>query len=134
MLAASTHDQEVFSFYPDEQYCNGFEEVLSRYRELVPKLRLAGFLLTAFLFVSSLVIGYLLRVLLNTIFFFFLIGPTSFAPIIEMAITVVEQSGGQYHVLVIIADGQVILLICILILKSFSLSSITLQGSMSCSF
>lgn len=34
-------------------------------------------------------------------------GPTSFAPIIEMAMTVVEQNGGQYHVLVIIADGQV---------------------------
>ncbi|KAJ9140238.1 hypothetical protein P3X46_030910 [Hevea brasiliensis] len=72
---ASTHDQEVFSFYPDESFCNGFEEVLRRYRELVPHLRLAG--------------------------------PTSFAPIIEMAITIVEQSGGQYHVLVIIADGQV---------------------------
>ncbi|XP_031250736.1 E3 ubiquitin-protein ligase RGLG2-like [Pistacia vera] len=72
---ASTHDQEVFSFYPDEKFCNGFEEVLRRYRELVPGLRLAG--------------------------------PTSFAPIIEMAITIVEQSGGQYHVLLIIADGQV---------------------------
>ncbi|KAL5544043.1 hypothetical protein UlMin_007827 [Ulmus minor] len=72
---ASTHDQEIFSFFPDERYCNGFEEVLSRYRELVPRLRLAG--------------------------------PTSFAPVIEMAITTVEQSGGQYHVLVIIADGQV---------------------------
>ncbi|KAJ4898652.1 E3 ubiquitin-protein ligase RGLG1 [Raphanus sativus] len=36
-----------------------------------------------------------------------LAGPTSFAPIIEMAMTVVEQSSGQYHVLVIIADGQV---------------------------
>ncbi|KAJ4712455.1 E3 ubiquitin-protein ligase RGLG2-like [Melia azedarach] len=72
---ASTHDQEVFSFYPEERFCNGFEEVLSRYRELVPHLRLAG--------------------------------PTSFAPIIEMAITIVEQSGGQYHVLLIIADGQV---------------------------
>ncbi|KAK6250167.1 hypothetical protein SCA6_004172 [Theobroma cacao] len=71
---ASTHDQEVFSFYPDETFCNGFEEVLRRYRELVPNLRLAG--------------------------------PTSFAPIIEMAITIVEQSGGQYHVLLIIADGQ----------------------------
>jgi E3 ubiquitin-protein ligase RGLG len=34
-------------------------------------------------------------------------GPTSFSPIIEMATTIVEQSGGQYHVLVIIADGQV---------------------------
>ncbi|KAB2011650.1 hypothetical protein ES319_D09G034600v1 [Gossypium barbadense] len=72
---ASTHDQDVFSFYPDDRFCNGFEEVLSRYREIVPHLRLAG--------------------------------PTSFAPIIEMAVTIVEQSSGQYHVLVIIADGQV---------------------------
>ncbi|XP_062105599.1 E3 ubiquitin-protein ligase RGLG2-like [Humulus lupulus] len=72
---ASTHDQDVFSFYPDERFCNGFEEVLSRYREIVPHLRLAG--------------------------------PTSFAPVVEMAMTIVEQSGGQYHVLVIIADGQV---------------------------
>ncbi|XP_028776531.1 E3 ubiquitin-protein ligase RGLG5 isoform X2 [Neltuma alba] len=72
---ASTHDQDIFSFYPEEQYCNGFEEVLTRYREIVPRLRLAG--------------------------------PTSFAPIIEMATTIVEQSNGQYHVLLIIADGQV---------------------------
>ncbi|KAJ0795119.1 putative transcription factor C2H2 family [Helianthus annuus] len=72
---ASTHDQEVFSFYPGERFCDGFEDVLKRYRELAPQLRLAG--------------------------------PTSFAPIIEMAITIVEQSGGQYHVLLIIADGQV---------------------------
>ncbi|KAI9113882.1 hypothetical protein K1719_015133 [Acacia pycnantha] len=72
---ASTHDQDVFSFYPEERSCNGFEEVLTRYREIVPRLRLAG--------------------------------PTSFAPVIEMAMTIVEQSGGQYHVLLIIADGQV---------------------------
>lgn len=72
---ASTHDQDVFSFYEDERICNGFEEVLHRYREIVPNLRLAG--------------------------------PTSFAPIIEMAMTIVEQTGGQYHVLLIIADGQV---------------------------
>ncbi|GAV84443.1 Copine domain-containing protein/zf-C3HC4_3 domain-containing protein [Cephalotus follicularis] len=72
---ASTHDQDVFSFQLDGGFCNGFEEVLSRYREIVPHLRLAG--------------------------------PTSFAPIIEMAMTIVEQSGGQYHVLLIIADGQV---------------------------
>ncbi|KAG8640072.1 E3 ubiquitin-protein ligase RGLG2 isoform X2 [Manihot esculenta] len=72
---ASTHDQDVFSFHQDEKFCNGFEEVLTRYREIVPQLRLAG--------------------------------PTSFAPIIDMAITIVEQSGGQYHVLLIIADGQV---------------------------
>ncbi|KAH1133907.1 hypothetical protein GLYMA_05G115700v4 [Glycine max] len=75
IMAASTHDQDVFSFYPDERFCNGFEEVLSQYREIVPNIRLAG--------------------------------PTSFAPIVEMAMTIVEQSGGQYHVLVIVADGQV---------------------------
>ncbi|XP_021890361.1 E3 ubiquitin-protein ligase RGLG2 [Carica papaya] len=72
---ASTHDQDVFSFHIDERFCNGFEEVLSLYRDIVPCLKLAG--------------------------------PTSFAPIIEMAMTIVEQSGGQYHVLLIIADGQV---------------------------
>ncbi|XP_057767051.1 E3 ubiquitin-protein ligase RGLG2-like isoform X2 [Salvia miltiorrhiza] len=72
---ASTHDQDVFSFHPDGRFCNGFEEVLSLYRQIVPNLRLAG--------------------------------PTSFAPIIEMATTIVEESGGQYHVLLIIADGQV---------------------------
>ncbi|KAJ1405037.1 von Willebrand factor, type A [Sesbania bispinosa] len=34
-------------------------------------------------------------------------GPTSFAPVIDAAIDIVERSNGQYHVLVIIADGQV---------------------------
>ncbi|XP_020227402.1 E3 ubiquitin-protein ligase RGLG5 isoform X1 [Cajanus cajan] len=72
---ASTHDQDVFSFYSEERFCNGFEEVLSRYRQIIPYLKLAG--------------------------------PTSFAPVIEMAMTIVEQTGGQYHVLLIIADGQV---------------------------
>ena len=41
-LAASTHDTDVFSFYPDESACNGFEEVLMQYKEIVPNLRLAG--------------------------------------------------------------------------------------------
>jgi E3 ubiquitin-protein ligase RGLG len=36
-----------------------------------------------------------------------LAGPTSFAPIINAAVDIVEESGGQYHVLIIIADGQV---------------------------
>ncbi|XVF14848.1 hypothetical protein REPUB_Repub09cG0096500 [Reevesia pubescens] len=36
-----------------------------------------------------------------------LAGPTSFAPIINAAIDIVDESNGQYHVLVIIADGQV---------------------------
>lgn len=44
MMAASTHDQDVFSFFPDERFCNGFEEVLSRYREIVPSVRLAGYI------------------------------------------------------------------------------------------
>jgi len=36
-----------------------------------------------------------------------LAGPTSFAPVIEASMGIVEKSGGQYHVLVIVADGQV---------------------------
>ncbi|GJN40032.1 hypothetical protein PR202_gb29195 [Eleusine coracana subsp. coracana] len=38
---ASTHDQDVFAFYPDERPCNGFQEALARYREIVPHLRLS---------------------------------------------------------------------------------------------
>ncbi|XP_068655636.1 E3 ubiquitin-protein ligase RGLG4-like [Aristolochia californica] len=72
---STTHDDRVFSFNSDHRPCQGFEEVLACYREIVPKLKLAG--------------------------------PTSFGPIIEAAIDIVEESGGQYHVLVIIADGQV---------------------------
>ncbi|GKE11364.1 E3 ubiquitin protein ligase RGLG2-like protein, partial [Tanacetum coccineum] len=53
--ATSTRDQDVFSFYPEEIFCNGFEDVLSRYKEIVPHLKLAG--------------------------------PTSFAPVIEQAMT-----------------------------------------------
>ncbi|KAG5546924.1 hypothetical protein RHGRI_018925 [Rhododendron griersonianum] len=34
-------------------------------------------------------------------------GPTSYAPVVEAAIDIVEKSGGQYHILVIVADGQV---------------------------
>jgi len=45
-MAASTHDQDVFSFYPDERFCNGFEEVLGRYREIIPNIRLAGYIST----------------------------------------------------------------------------------------
>ncbi|KAM7275414.1 hypothetical protein ACFE04_017280 [Oxalis oulophora] len=72
---ATTHDQRVFSFYPDHRPCHGFEEALERYREIVPHLKLSG--------------------------------PTSFAPIIDAAIDIVESNNGQYHVLVIVADGQV---------------------------
>ncbi|KAJ6720707.1 COPINE FAMILY PROTEIN 1 [Salix viminalis] len=34
-------------------------------------------------------------------------GPTSYGPVIEAAIDIVDKSKGQYHVLLIIADGQV---------------------------
>jgi E3 ubiquitin-protein ligase RGLG len=71
---ATTHDRSVFSFFDDQRPCHGFEEVLSRYRFIVPHLNLSG--------------------------------PTSFAPVINAAISIVESSW-QYHVLVIIADGQV---------------------------
>ncbi|KAM0977831.1 hypothetical protein ACFX13_014139 [Malus domestica] len=71
---ATTHDEDVFSFYPDDRLCNGFEEVLTTYRKIVPFLQLAG--------------------------------PTSFAPIIQMAMSIVEKSGGQFHVLLIITSGQ----------------------------
>lgn len=72
---ATTHDYGVFSFHGDGSPCQGFEEVLSCYRKIVPHLRLSG--------------------------------PTSFAPIVEAAVDIVDRSGGQYHVLVIVADGQV---------------------------
>ncbi|KAK6229025.1 hypothetical protein SCA6_017976 [Theobroma cacao] len=36
-----------------------------------------------------------------------LAGPTSYGPVIDAAIDIVENSGGQFHVLVIVADGQV---------------------------
>eukprot|EP00250_Pteridium_aquilinum_P005517 c15599_g1_i1 orf=195-1418(+) len=71
----STHDRNVFSFCSDHQPCDGFEAALSRYKALVPQIKLAG--------------------------------PTSFAPIIEAAIDIVVKSDCQYHVLLIIADGQV---------------------------
>lgn len=46
---ASTHDQDVFSFNPEDRFCNGFEEVLARYKEIVPELKLAGLLIFPYL-------------------------------------------------------------------------------------
>lgn len=117
-FAASTHDQEVFSFFSDERFCNGFEEVLSRYRELVPQLRLAGAASSQLLILVAFIDDFYL--INSSIFFIIFTGPTSFAPIIEMAITIVEQSGGQYHVLLIIADGQVKCIFLVTKIWSFS--------------
>ncbi|XVF16309.1 hypothetical protein REPUB_Repub10bG0020200 [Reevesia pubescens] len=99
---ASTRDQNVFSFSPDDRFCNGFEEVLSRYREIVPQLLLSGFHYAP---VSHPCFELPFEAYPINIYYF-LPGPTTFAPVIEMAMTIVEQSVGQYHVLVIIADGQ----------------------------
>ncbi|XP_010247209.1 PREDICTED: E3 ubiquitin-protein ligase RGLG1-like [Nelumbo nucifera] len=71
----TTGDKHIFSFYPDQRQCVGFDEVQMRYREIALYLQPAE--------------------------------PTSFAPIIEMAMKVVEESGGRYHVLLIFTDGQV---------------------------
>ncbi|XP_078437798.1 E3 ubiquitin-protein ligase RGLG5-like isoform X2 [Wolffia australiana] len=74
-LSVTTHDEAVFSFLPNDQPCNGFEDVLRVYREITPFVQLSG--------------------------------PTSFSPAIETAMDIVDRSGGRYHVLVIVADGQI---------------------------
>lgn len=70
---STTTDKSVFPFFPDRP-ARGFEEVLARYKELVPRVHMAG--------------------------------PTNFAPAIEAAIQICEQTA-SYHILIIIADGQV---------------------------
>lgn len=42
LIAALTHDKDVFSFYHDERPCHGFEEALSQYREIAAQVNLAG--------------------------------------------------------------------------------------------
>jgi hypothetical protein len=69
----TTKDNAIFPFFP-ERPCNGFSEVLQRYLEITPHVKLAG--------------------------------PTCFAPLINEAINIVEETR-EYHILLIIADGQV---------------------------
>eukprot|EP00873_Tetraselmis_striata_P025105 jgi/Tetstr1/445369/TSEL_033167.t1 len=71
----TTNDRHVFSFFPGDKPCQGLEQVMQRYSDIVPHTRLAG--------------------------------PTSFAPLIYRAINIVRESEGGFHILVIIADGQV---------------------------
>lgn len=82
---------------------------MTTYREIVPFLQLAGFTVALhprylffLLFEKS---SYSLTS--HSSLFLFLAGPTSFEPIIQMAMSVVEKSGGQFHVLLIITSGQV---------------------------
>ena len=39
--AATTHDN-VFSFYENNRPCHGFEQVLERYKDIVPHLKMVG--------------------------------------------------------------------------------------------
>lgn len=72
---ATTKNQSVFPFWPDDsRSAYGFEEALSRYRELAPHIVMSG--------------------------------PTNFAPIIDKAIAICHSSH-EYHILLIVCDGQV---------------------------
>jgi hypothetical protein len=139
LLLGTTHDQHVFSFFPGDRPCQGFEEALARYRTIIPHVKLAGkavFLayrhcrMHNLAWISSLEaaslslavstrfhegLGHpLCKLLVSFLRVGFdgqplvaIAGPTSFAPIIDRAVGIVEASGGQYHILLIIADGQV---------------------------
>jgi len=96
----STHDRNVFNFYRDGRACNGVSEALQRYREIAPHIRLSGIMDLWFIFVP-------LSLPLTDRPVDSGLGPTSLAPIIETATRIVEASRHQYHILLIIADGQV---------------------------
>eukprot|EP00002_Diphylleia_rotans_P040546 TRINITY_DN963_c0_g1_i4.p1 TRINITY_DN963_c0_g1~~TRINITY_DN963_c0_g1_i4.p1 ORF type:complete len:336 (+),score=78.10 TRINITY_DN963_c0_g1_i4:78-1085(+) len=71
---ATTGDRSVFAFNQGDRPCQGFQEVLGRYRQLATAVNLAG--------------------------------PTSFGPIIRRAVDIVDRTR-SYHILLIVADGQV---------------------------
>jgi len=70
---SKTSDHSVFPFFA-ASVAYGFQEVLQRYKEITPGIKLQG--------------------------------PTSFAPLIREAIRIVKEQRA-YHILVIIADGEV---------------------------
>ncbi|XP_024006933.1 E3 ubiquitin-protein ligase RGLG4 isoform X1 [Eutrema salsugineum] len=106
---STTHDEEVFGFHSDNSPCTSFEDVLSCYRRIAPNLRLSG--LSSFFvnFNTSLVKSLLPSLHQNhkLLYKFSSKGPTSYGPLIDAAVDIVERSNGQFHVLVIVADGQV---------------------------
>ncbi|PWA77847.1 Copine [Artemisia annua] len=81
-VSTSTHYQDVFGFNPEERCCNGIKEALSRYKEILPHLMLAAFLLHSFLVELFVMLPQVRHHL----------------PVIEKAMTIVEESKG--------ADGQ----------------------------
>jgi E3 ubiquitin-protein ligase RGLG len=81
---STTNDDSVFSFFPGDRPASSFGEALSRYRTLV----------------STGPDGKSGRAVK-------LAGPTSFGPVIRQAAALTAASGNQFHVLLLIADGQV---------------------------
>jgi len=69
---SATGDKRVFPLQSTP--CQGFQQVLDSYSQIVPRIKLSG--------------------------------PTSFAPLIYETIKIVRQTK-SYHILIIIADGQV---------------------------
>ena len=80
---ASTKDTSVFSFVEGDRPCYGLNQAVEAYRSLVAPTSPGG---------KSAVR---------------LAGPTSFAPLIRRAMDICASMGNRYHVLLIIADGQV---------------------------
>jgi hypothetical protein len=148
---ATTTDKTVFPFYPDRP-CYGFEEVLKRYTEITPNVKLSGptsfaplirgpfncsfsFLFFFFSFFFFLFLSLFLFFFFSFFFFLFLslslFLSFSFSVSVSVSVSVsfslslfinlkilfliiddveairICQTQKSYHILVIIADGQV---------------------------
>jgi len=74
-----TKNRQVFSFLDDDAPCRSLEEAVQRYQAVARSLLGPPLMLS---------------------------GPTSFAPLVRQAMSLVKRTG-EYHILLIIADGQV---------------------------